>query len=282
MARTRASRARAAKAAPTGPRWADAEPLVLIGTPQALRGELHLDNPTPTRVSLRRGQLLATGADAPGLVPEGAGKEPMRLARVRSVSLRPGERRVVPLSVDLGPHAPPGRYTAQLQVGDLTREATLEVLPRPSLVVTPRRVVVVNRPGETASARVAVRNAGNVPMTIGEIGAVVLDDDVLECRILRRALAEFDPNEDDYTDFLTELVRQAKLTLEEAGLLRVANRSGETTLAPGERAVLDLEVTVPSTADRHARYTGSVALGDTRFGVVVVPATAHPSEGDAT
>src|SRR5690606_7820910 len=106
--------------------------------------------------------------------------------------------------------------------------------------------------------------------------------DVLECRILRRALAEFDPNEDDYTDFLTGLVRQAKLTLEEAGLLRVANRSGETTLAPGERAVLDLGVTGPSPADRHARYTGSVALGDTRFGVVVVPATAHPSEGDAT
>lgn len=255
---------------------------MLVGTPQALRGELHLDNPTAERVSLRHGQLSATGADAPGLVPDAAGDAPTRLARVRSVRLRAGERRVVPLSVDLGPHAPPGRYTAQLQVGDLTREATLEVLPRPSLVVTPRRVVVVNRPGESSAAQVAVRNAGNVPLTIGEIGAVVLDDDVLECRILRRALAEFDEVSDDFDDFLTEVVRQAKLTLEESGLLRVANRSGEVTLAPGERAVLDLEITVPSSLDRHGRYTGAVALGDTSFGVVVVPATAHPSEGDAS
>lgn len=257
--------------------WLDDGPIELVGRPRDLQGEVRVDNTADERIVLRGAGLVAAGTQAPPVGAARTASQPVQLARLRSFSVRPKQRRSIPLSVDLGPHVAPGEYHAQVALGDVRRDAVLRVLPDPSLRFTPSRVMVANRPGETVTASVVAINTGNMALPVGEFGGVVLDDDLLSCRLARRALAEFDAEDDTFEDFLTEMVRQAKIVLEDPGPLVVAHRAGDLVLDPGERVTLELEITVPRQLDRHSRYTGVFTLHNAHLAFVVTPAPGSPA-----
>lgn len=242
--------------------------LRLVGRPDALRGELEVTNTRSSR-EVVRSRLIAGSGDA--------ALRAHRDGRLKAFSLRPNETRTVPVSLRLDRHTPPGEYQVQVEVAGRSHDAVVNVLAVPRLRLEPRVVTVANQPGESVPATVFARNDGNVPLEIGEIGGLVLEDDVLACRILRRALAEFDEATDTYEDFLTETVRQAKRTLEELGPLRVHHTAGPVVVEPGRTERIDLEITVPSRLQRRGRYATSTRLHGARLRFVVAPPDHAPA-----
>lgn len=245
--------------------WAADAPIVLVGQPGSVRGEVRLRNDSRDRTVLRDGRLV--GAEDGG-----------RAGKLRPIKLKAGETRTVPLTLHLDPTTPPGEYRHELEVGGLRREAVLRVVERVDLRLQPSSLRVENRPGQTVTRTVLLTNRGNVPLTLDRVDPVVLDDVLLDCRILRRALAALDEETGTFQEFLDELVRQAKRALDETGLLPVRLAAGSVELQPGEATAADLEIDLPSGLDPRAEYRGRVGVygASLRFTVFPVGEVARP------
>jgi hypothetical protein len=240
------------------------EPIVFAGQPEALEGELPLRNAGDGRVVLRAARLRA------GLENERGDVLPGMDQAIRPVVLRPGQARRVMVSLGIEPHTPPGEYRGEVELSGQVRPIVVHVTESMQLEISPVPVVVPNRPGETAKKRVVFRNGGNVPLVIGEIGGVPLDDELLECRSLRAALEVWGDEGGTVEGFLAESIRQARKVLQRAGVLRVHNPT-PLTLAPGEVRSVELEIRVPKDLDERTRYLGSAALYTSDLEFLVVP-----------
>lgn len=255
------------------------EPIVLAGEPNRLRGRLSLFNPTASRVRLRGGRLRSQSAQAALAVSAGEAGGAL-IDRIGSISVRPGEARSVPLSVSLSPHLPPGEYHGELEFGAWKHAVILHVTESVRLTVSPSLLVIQNRPG-TIQRRVVFSNDGNIPLTIGDLGPVVLDDEQLECRVLRAALAAGAPEGRGLDDFVVEIARQAQMALERTGFLGIRNKQGPVVLEPQQTRPVELEIRVPDRLDRHTRYSGTLPVYTTDLGFLLVPAP-DARERDAT
>lgn len=207
-------------------------PVVMAGEPHALSGELTLTNDTAERVVLRR---------AHAHVGDLAGEANL------TVVLQPGEHRRASLRLSLGPHMPPGEHQGIVTVAGRSHPAVFHVAEQVALDVAPHEIVVENQPGAKITKRVVFRNAGNVPLHIGEIAPVVLDEEAGE----------------------------------KADVLRVRKKGAVVELRPGEVRQLDLEVDVPATLEKHTRHYGSVALYTADLTFVVVPDPRRPARAAA-
>lgn len=261
-----ARRLAAAELADTG----DDRPLEFSGTPGALRGHVDLRNSQPRQVLLSRIDALTAS------VTGDAGVAGVRAARVARATVLPADgTRRVPVTLGVDRHTPPGRYEVDLEVAGRQRRAVLTVLEDLAMGLEPTTLVVGNRPGVAQEKLVVVRNGGNVPLQLADIGAVPLDDERLDCRALRGALREWSGRPDATVEgFVVEVGRQAHQALDRAGILRVHVADAPLEVPPGEQRTLTLSIEVPSTLDRHTRYYGfaPVYLADLTF--VVVPAGA--------
>jgi hypothetical protein len=236
------------------------KPIVLVGQPGAMRGEFHLKNPGTERLVLRGSQLHGTAQEGTAIAHT-----------LPPVVLRPGARRRVPLKFQLPPHTPPGEYQVELEAAGRAHPVLLHVTEVVRLDVAPAQVVIENDPGAKVVKRVVFSNQGNVPLTVGHIGAVPLDDDLLECRVGRAAYIIAGDQVTGLDDFFAELVRQTKAALEQSGVLRVRNLAGTVVLQPGDTRAVELEVRVPKGLNNRSRYRGVVALYTTDLEFVIVP-----------
>jgi hypothetical protein len=248
------------------------EPIILVGPPTSLEGEVLLHNAGPEKLILRdvrvRGEAIARrGAEAGG---------PGELA-LRRVILRPGQLRRLPLQLALSPTTPPGEYHAEVQVGGHVRQIVMHVTEVVQLEIEPDPVVLDNRPGATLSKQVVFSNRGNVSLTIGEIGAVVLDEEFLNCRAGRAAVMDSEERVHSLDDFLTEYIHQTRVALAETGLLRVHNTAGTFSLQPGEVRAVELEFRIPDKLERRARFFGAAALYTSNLDIVIAPTHAEPA-----
>jgi len=244
---------------------ADDQPVVVNGDPRRLRGTLRLRNDGGE--TARIGQVVVRDPDGNlGLSGESA-------QRVSPRALDPAGEVAVKLRLRLDERTPPGEYHAEVDVGGTTRQLVVQVAQRVSVGLEPRRILVANQPGGTTAASVVVTNQGNVPVTVGEIGAVPLDDEQRDCRILRRTVDALtaDEREVSIERLLTEVSRASKEVLDETGVLRVRNLSGPAAVPPGAVARFDLSIEVPKTLDPHARYTGFAPIATSTLSFVVVP-----------
>jgi hypothetical protein len=253
-------------------------PLVLSGPPHKLRGKYTLLNSGSERLRLREtniSNLKRKGSRAKSSLAFEQRKRPF--------VLRPGRSRRVPLTLAMDRHTPPGEYQAELTIGKQARAVTLYVAENIELSISPQRLVLPNVAGETAVRRVVLSNQGNVPLAIGEIGAVPLDDDLLVCRTLRAALkavaneAKDEKQEETkcFDEYMGEIFHQAQIVLDKAGILRIHNKTGTVTLMPGATQAIELEIRLPDTLDKRTRYRGSAAIYTTSLNIVIVPTTEH-------
>src|SRR5215212_1117570 len=98
------------------------EPIVLVGQPDALYGEVKLRNPGDRSVILRETRLhrppLMTGqVQTRETAPA---SEPFQQA-ISTVVLRPGQTQHVPLKISLSAHTPPGEYRGEIEVAGRKR-----------------------------------------------------------------------------------------------------------------------------------------------------------------
>jgi hypothetical protein len=233
------------------------EPLVLIGEPGRIKGKLNLTN-TGTEDMVLEGAQLRTAAAT--TKRSGAALEINK--PLNPIIVRPGRSRSVSLKMALDPTTPPGEYDAELEAGGEVKPVKVHVIEKVDIRLFPDRLIVREAPGGTAVKRVVIRNDGNVPVTVGDIGAVVLEDDRLQCRILRRFAAAIDTGNRDaeFEDYFRTLIEQIQGVLQQAGALRVRSRSGSVTVPPGGTEAIDLEIHLPESLDKRTRYTASVAL----------------------
>jgi hypothetical protein len=253
------------------------EPVVLMGRPGALFGQVRFKNPGENRVVLRNLNLRGR--------PEKSKRQaalPALDASLATVVLRPGQGRVVPLSLSIEPYTPPGEYHFEMQVGERAQPVVLHVTEAVELEISPEQIVVENRPGARYQRKVVFANRGNVPLAIGDLGAVPLDDDLLQCRILRAAVDAVGEETHPLEEYLAEIARQARVVLDKAGTLRVNNTAGSFELAPGEVRAVELEIRVPDSLDKRGRYRAAIPLytSDLEFVIVPAPWEAERSEGD--
>src|SRR5262245_58422006 len=99
---------------PKTPLMADAtEPLVLVGPPRQIRGELLVRNASERKLIVRQPVLkaaaLPTGRAKAAAAKAGIAALPETVA-LRRIKVRAGQSRPVPLSLALDPRTPPGTY----------------------------------------------------------------------------------------------------------------------------------------------------------------------------
>jgi hypothetical protein len=253
-------------------------PIILFGHPGRLRGDLFVRNPGSEPVELRFLPVTAAGHQP---APLRAAKPTQDLAmRLKPGLIRPGHAGRVSLSLDLDPSTPPGEYQAEVEMAGKKQVVTLHVTERIDLRVLPNQLVIENHPGQKNVKRVLVNNRGNIPLNIGEIGAVFLDDDLLYCRTLRAAAAAVGDELQTLDHYLAQILLSAKNVAERSGILRIHNLAGEVTVQPGETEALDLEVRVPPGLDRRGRYRGVVAIYTADLSFVIVPTSGPPIPED--
>ncbi|HLV33548.1 MAG TPA: hypothetical protein VKY59_00480 [Spirillospora sp.] len=239
---------------------ASEEPLVLVGESGRIRGKLNLTNTSSEEVVLQDA-LLRT------LPVKGArGKETPAALEINKplhpIIMRPGRSRSVSLKMTIDPYTPPGEYDAQLEIGGETKPVKVHVVEKVDLSLHPDRLVIREAPGGTVTRRIVIQNKGNVPLVIGEIGAVPLEDERLECRILRRVATAINTEAKaaDFEDHFRTAMAQIQGVIQQAGALRVHNNTGTVTIAPGGAQAIDLEIQLPESLDRRTRYTALVPI----------------------
>jgi hypothetical protein len=248
------------------------EPIVLVGDPSRLTGRIPLHNRAGERVVLRQAQLHGTAHY--GVAGAARSARAYHLPVQMTAVLSPDERAQVPVRVSLDPYTPPGHYTAELSIGDHRYPVELHVAERVDLQIAPGRLLVENRPGRQRK-QLILSNRGNVPVGLGSIGAVPLDDELAECKTLRATLAAGKDRAHSLDDWLTGFLNQGKKHLDSVGMLWVEVEDAPLQIAPGATVTAALNVRVPDSLDPRSRYLGVAFLYDNNLRFEVVPTGHH-------
>lgn len=261
----------------------DAEqPLVLVGPPRGVRGELSLQNPTDRKVIIREPRVRpasistdipikkAAGgrkaaADTPAVTRAVLSESPMVMRRI---IMRPGQSRPIPVALALDPRTPPGTYNAELEIHGQQRSVVIHVIEDVALTIAPGEIVLPNRPGEKVEKRVVFTNDGNVPVSVRSLGTVVLDEELVHCRALRGALSDVGETMESLDDFIAALGRRYK-KLYETLVLKVKN--AEVIIEPGQTKSVDLTITLPEKLESRSRYSGYAAISTSSLTFTIVP-----------
>jgi hypothetical protein len=251
-------------------------PLTLVGAPGQIRRELEFHNGGEQRAILRRAAFACPELE------EVTGRHVG--VQMSTVVLHPGHTRRVPVRITVPDQAPPGRYEGELVVAGEALGVVLHVVENYDLHVAPAEVVLENAAGDRTVRQIVCTNRGNVPLWIGEIGAVVLDDELTTCRSLRAVTAAWpdEGGEHDAVDRFVDLyVKEGwKKVVEHSGVLRVHTSGGPREIAPGETELVDLEITLPDRLEPRTRYTAVAPLYTTHLTFRIVPVRGRSDAAD--
>ncbi len=250
--------------------------LTLVGAPGPISHQLEFHNGGEQRAILRQASLVSSQLET-------ATGQRLGVA-MPSVVLHPGQARRVPIRITIPIHTPPGRYDGELLVAGQSVEVVIHVVEDYDLDVAPTEVVLENRAGDRTVRQIVCTNRGNVPLVIGEIGAVVLDDELTNCRSLRAVTAAW-PDEGGQHEaidrFVDLFVKEGwKKVVEHSGVLRVHTAGGPQELLPGQTQVVDLEITLPDKLEPRTRYTGVAPLYMSDLTFQIVPVRGRVDSGD--
>jgi hypothetical protein len=253
-------------------------PLVLVGPPSRLLGELHLRNRGDAKLVVRdlwlRGapplkSRVKKGAKAAKAAEPAEPEAPRMLEQaLRRVVLRPGRARRVPVRIGIDPTTPPGEYSAELQVGDDRHPVELKVIEVVDLRLSPAELVIQAAPGAKVTKQVVMTNAGNVDLEIKNVGAVPLDEELMHCRTQRAVLADVGDQIEGVNDLVAALVRHYKVAVESIPPVRIRNAA--VKLAPGECQTVPLTIQLPAKLLARTRYFASVPFYSSTLALTVV------------
>jgi hypothetical protein len=185
----------------------------------------------------------------------------------------PGATGRLPVQFSVDPETPPGRYKALFDLDGAERAAEIEVLPDPRLEIQPGRMEVMGAPGAVVSSTAVLANRGNVPLELGLLGMLVLQEEEQLCLSLQQALARVRAAAADagtaspHTLFLDSLAASLAERKTDFGKVRLAQ---PLTLSPGDAALVDLEVHLPRDMQVGRHYRALLkALGAQIFVTIV-------------
>jgi hypothetical protein len=242
-------------------------PLVLVGPPRGVRGEIVVRNPGDEKVIIRQPLMRAIAAEGRGKQAKAAALRDTALA-LRRIVVRPGQERQVPIALALDATTPPGTYRAELDLDGELRKVILHVVEDLSFSLEPRDLVIPNRPGAKIDKRIVITNSGNVSLSVKTIGAIVLDEELVHCRALRGAITDVGRTMKNLDDFVVALGHRYHALYDKL-VLKVQN--DPTTVEPGETAVVDLTISLPDKLEVRARYFASAPIATDSLTFTIVP-----------
>ncbi|MEM6659316.1 MAG: hypothetical protein AAF496_00535 [Pseudomonadota bacterium] len=208
------------------------EPLVLVGTPDAVRGTLRLANAGADRKSLRDLRLTEVPPKARRGKAAAAKKDDGLAVDLPRVKLRAGASKAIPVTVALNPATPPGVYAMSLPVDGAEHPAQVIVTEVVDLEITPDDLFLVGKKSAKIEKLIVLRNLGNVPVDIPAVGAVQLDLDDLHCRAQRATLKTLKDTDRTLDDVMRAMSLSYESELESFAPLKVTNEP--VTLEAGQ------------------------------------------------
>jgi hypothetical protein len=148
-------------------------------------------------------------------------------------------------------HTPPGRHETDLNVGDKTYAAVLEVEENIELELFPDLLRLTGGAGEVIARELTIVNHGNVPIDVPRAGGFGL----FEHQGLERAIGEaLMDRKQDGASTIDTIARGAGES--HAGLMRIRVEEGAGTLAPTESRDLRVSFHLPDGIRPARVYTG--------------------------
>ncbi len=175
------------------------------------------------------------------------------------------------LKVPLSRHTPPGTHEVELLVNGERRRAVFEVEERLSARLSPTRLFLEGAPGAVLNKTVYLANQGNVPLTFGDPGPVVLETGHLECRALRDVVRRLDKKEGTLDRAAALFADKLETLYDEAGALKVRLRGDPVTIAPGTMEKIELVIQLPAGLKRPNTYSGAFLYYNATLSFQVTP-----------
>lgn len=242
-------------------------PVLLVGPPRAVAGDITVLNPRDASLVLRDVGLKDLSGKL-AQIPARQGVTPM--------VLRSRQQRQVSIAIALPAATPAGEYRAEIDVMGEGRQAVLHVTEAVSLRVEPRTLWVANEPHRSHRKRLTITNDGNVPAALSDLHDVALRDDLtpaVDTRVVLQALA----NKPDLRpeEFVVALLTPLRSGGPTVGSLSVGFVGDAAAIVPGETRSVDVEVRLVEPPPPNGRYRARVPVLTETFDVVVMPAATH-------
>lgn len=242
-------------------------PVVFIGAPSDCRAAVAVRNESDRQVRLRH--LVVR-------VPELAPAQAELRSRVRG-RLEPQRKTTCRARLRLDPTTPPGTYAATVRSGEGETEAEIQILESPRGQMTPRRLELRGRSGETLERTVLCENRGNVPFELPSATRVAVEEESWLGGAAVTALRSFEG--EGFQELMDAVVGRAAETL--PGPLEIRfEHDGETGCSPGESRVLHLQLTLPEDLRLGRRYRGALDVGPARLRLLIECTAQLPMKPD--
>ena len=238
-------------------------PILLVGPPRVVAGDITLLNPGETTLVLRDFGV----ADRSGRLVHLPARQGLTMPTV----LRRGQQQQLRIEIALVATTHPGEYHVAIDIAGQERDAVLHVTEDVALRVEPATLFVANEERRQMK-RLAVTNEGNVAATLGDIRDVALRDDLepaIDVRLALQALAS-------QPHLVVDALRRDGPTM---GRLSLGIAGRPATIAPGETRTIEVAVTLPEPPPPNGRYRARVPLLNATLNIIVTPsgATHEPS-----
>lgn len=184
--------------------------------------------------------------------------------------LQAGEKAIMPVSFSLDQTTPPGIYNSEALLEGEKTEMVFDIAEKIEVSLSPEVIYFEIAPGTKLEKPIYVTNNGNVNLQFESPGALILEDEHLECRTIRSAVRSLREMEDINQVFKIAANELEKL-YDEAGVLRVSLKGDPIVIEPAETKRIDLVFSFPSTLNRSSFYEGVLRFFNDRVLIKVIP-----------
>jgi hypothetical protein len=222
------------------------EPIVFVGEPSKLHGELWLENEEKEDIAFRRGVIHASSIQGTG------GRAELARLPVPAV-LRAHERKLLEVSFEIDKATVPGTYDAAIllesDTGHKKFPAKIIVFQLYKVSFDPAKYVITASSGSSVPGEVMVWNRGNVSVQVVPMGEFVLKDPTRpECCCEKGEEEDADDNE-----FGSIVLTNDRLTIE-----------------PGNSSLVKYTIKVPESLPANSHLRAMPRIGNARFQIDII------------
>lgn len=227
------------------------------GTPGQCVGELVFVNHSDNKLKVRSLDIETPARHRKNCHPLG----PTRITLGARVAPRSEARfgGVLQLPLD----TPPGHYQGSVVCGEQRTAIDVEVLPYRDMLIEPNHLRMQGDCGETVKARLTIRNLGNVPIELGDVGMIWFREHAWIGRTLVYSLRELEADEtfEQFStrvlhNFQRDMVAPARVVLEPKNI---------DALAPGQVIQRTLKLKLPAGIKKGRSYLGFIKINEARI-----------------
>lgn len=227
------------------------EEVILNGAPDLLCGQITISNEQSEKLSVRD---LPIEYSAKGLLSNAA--QQLRLG----LRLKPNESRKETITHQVDPQTPPGVYESFILVGGTKRKLKLVVQPTVRIDLVPLDFTFQGTaPNTKHTTYLTISNNGNLPFQIPEVKHVAIMDMDYLCKATSLAIRSKGASE-SFAGMMDELTKNISKNMSD--WLAVSIKEAGTVLAPGQKMLVELCLTLPKDADPNRDYSGEIRIWD--------------------